>query len=344
MKGQTMNNIRQLRQQQRGIVSIMMTIVMILVISLIVLGLAQISRREQRKSTDNQLSSQAFYAAESGVNDVAALIQANPGASYNKPNCDSTGASAIYNSLTPTIDSTSGVSYTCVIVDPSPDGVDAPVDSSPRVYSLASSVAVSSFTFKWGPGEGLSSDASGCATSAISSSTNTGLFPPASSWSCHFAVLRVDLVNAGGVLTRSSLISNSRTFFLVPNRTGNTSSGSTLIQGATCSAGICSATVSVPAGDSYYARVSGIYLDSTAKICAGACDGSVKFTDYVTIDVTGKAQDVLRRIKVTKDLSGGNQNGKASAAIMSGDSICKRFKVSAGGAAINDYAGFTGCP
>ena len=45
-----------------------------IVMSLIVLGFAQISRRNQRESLDRQLSTQAFYAAESGVNDARELI------------------------------------------------------------------------------------------------------------------------------------------------------------------------------------------------------------------------------------------------------------------------------
>ena len=56
-------------------VAILVTMNLMIVISLIVLGFAQISRRNQRQSLDRQLSTQAFYAAETAVNDAADLIK-----------------------------------------------------------------------------------------------------------------------------------------------------------------------------------------------------------------------------------------------------------------------------
>jgi Tfp pilus assembly protein PilX len=318
---------------------------MILVISLIVLGLAQISRREVRKSTDNLLNSQAFYAAESGVNDVIRLIHANGNVVTPKPSCDMV---APYNtSLTPII--APDVSYTCVIVEPSPDTVTGGFTTTPAVFSLATaSGTLSSATLKWTPGTGLSGGTNGCATTALSSSSNINIFPTGDPvtgpWSCNYAVLRVDLVDAS-TLSRDALTGNARTYFFVPNRSGSTGTGNTTVVGATCSSAssTCTATVALPASGAYYARISGIYRDGTATICANACDGSVSFKDYATIDVTGKAQDVLRRIKVSVNLAGGNQNSKAGAAIMSGDSICKRFKLNETGTATGSYAGVTGC-
>ena len=72
MRGTMTAMPKRLKQSESGIVSLMMTLVIMLVISLIVIGIAQLSRREQRQALDNQLSTQAFYAAESGVNDAQA--------------------------------------------------------------------------------------------------------------------------------------------------------------------------------------------------------------------------------------------------------------------------------
>lgn len=44
----------------------MITIVMMVVISLIVVGFTQVANRNRRQSLDRQLSTQAFYVAESG--------------------------------------------------------------------------------------------------------------------------------------------------------------------------------------------------------------------------------------------------------------------------------------
>ena len=337
-----------IQRNQQGIVSIMMTVVMILVISLIVLGLAQISRREVRKSTDSQLSAQAFYAAESGVNDVVRLIHANGDVVTPKAGCNDNPAP--YNTgLDPVIDSAANISYSCVIVEPNSDQVTGDFSTTPSVYSLATTAAggLSSVTFTWGPGNGLSGDTSGCPTTALSSAANVNVFPTGGAsgpWSCHYAVLRVDLTDASS-LDRNTLVGNTRTFFFVPNRTGAVTSGNTDVRGSTCSsvASTCTATVSVPAGNAYYARIAGIYVDGTTTICANACDGAVRFADVATVDVTGKAQDVLRRIKVSVNLKGGNQNGAAGATIMSGDSICKRFKVNEDGTVSGNYSGYATC-
>ncbi len=69
-----------------GIASIFVTIILSLVITLIVTGFAAIARREQRQALDEQLSTQAFYAAESEVNKI--MSQINSGSiPANKNTC-----------------------------------------------------------------------------------------------------------------------------------------------------------------------------------------------------------------------------------------------------------------
>src|SRR5260370_15103164 len=118
MKYGTIRNMTKKRQAEAGIVSIMVTMITMIVISLIVLGFADIARNEQRNSLDDQLSTQAYYAAESGVNDARAVMEAmvaagNPVLSKNicpdDPN---------YN-LTTIIDALHNVSYPFVIIDAS---------------------------------------------------------------------------------------------------------------------------------------------------------------------------------------------------------------------------------
>jgi Tfp pilus assembly protein PilX len=70
-----MRKIHLHNSSQTGMVSIMVTMLLMLVITLIVLGFAQVSRREQIQTLDRQLSAQAFFAAESGVNDAISVIK-----------------------------------------------------------------------------------------------------------------------------------------------------------------------------------------------------------------------------------------------------------------------------
>ena len=90
-----------------------------LVISLIVLGFAQIARRNQRQSLDRQLSTQAFYAAETGVNDAANLVKSAASVPA-KTSCTDTGG-GFYSALpSSNIDATNKVTYTCLMVNPAP--------------------------------------------------------------------------------------------------------------------------------------------------------------------------------------------------------------------------------
>jgi len=87
------SNTESLQRNQSGMVSIMVTMILMIVMSLIVVGFAQVSRRNQRVALDRQLSTQAFYAAESGVNDAREFLDAYgkrvelryPGAQANEP-------------------------------------------------------------------------------------------------------------------------------------------------------------------------------------------------------------------------------------------------------------------
>jgi hypothetical protein len=60
-------------RREGGFVSIIVCMIIMTILSLITIGFAQIMAREQRQALDRQLSSQAFYAAESGVNDALML-------------------------------------------------------------------------------------------------------------------------------------------------------------------------------------------------------------------------------------------------------------------------------
>src|SRR5258708_5693843 len=113
---------------QQGIVSIIVTIILMLVLTLIVLSFAKVSRREERNALDRQLSTQAFYAAESGINDSTVVIKSWIASGSSNLNTDymttCTGFAAVAGlpvALDPAKLSGSGAaSYTCWFVDPSP--------------------------------------------------------------------------------------------------------------------------------------------------------------------------------------------------------------------------------
>src|ERR1039458_10050844 len=84
--------LTKIKDDQSGFASIVIASVIILVLSLITVGFAQLMQREQRSALDRQLSSQAYYAAESGINDAVSAI--NSGFNVAKSTCPE------YNSTT----------------------------------------------------------------------------------------------------------------------------------------------------------------------------------------------------------------------------------------------------
>jgi len=329
--------MRKLHQSERGIASLIITLVLMIVISLIVLGFAQVARREQRGSLDRQLSTQAFYAAESGVNDVKSLLSTvSPTAIQTKSTCQKSATPSIYNSLYPNkyiIDSAHQVSYPCVLVSPFVSqlvdqnltpGKDWVMPIAP-VTGTGTPSSISNLTVTWTPPNGVSPSTNNCAI------TN----PVATKRSCAYGVMRLEIVPTD-TLDRNSLNDNDMVtfFYPVPNGGGTGTvafNPGTSTAGADCTSGnVCSATIGGLTAGSYYIRTQMVYAGSANITVTGRnTSGPINFSGaQVQIDSTGKAQDVLRRIRVSYALNAGNDYPQN--ALQSTDSICKRFAVAPG--------------
>ncbi|HSX32230.1 MAG TPA: pilus assembly PilX N-terminal domain-containing protein [Candidatus Saccharimonadales bacterium] len=327
----TMGNIR----KESGMVSIMVTMILMIVLSLIVLGFAQISRRNARQSLDRQLSTQAFYAAETGINDVRNLIKTK-GLPPAKTDCtNGSGASLAYygggTGLNPTVDAAHNVSYTCVMVDPNPTALAInDINTTGTIMPLGvSSGVIQTLTFTWYTKTGSLTPMTGCPAGA------SGTLAKAANWPCGYGVFRFDLVpTAGPALTSASLQSTTMTSFAVPVAAGGTASvgyatnGSGSVIPASCNNTRCTLTITGLGGTSYYSRLISQYKDISMQITGTDGLGNpVKFSGgQVVIDATGKAQDVLRRIQVHVPINP-TANQLSDYAIESTDSVCKRFVV-----------------
>lgn len=325
------NRRKPIQVNERGIVSIMLTVVIILVVSLIVLGLAQISRREQRQSTDNQLSAQAFYAAESGVNDAAEKLSGMVGMG-TVPDKTTCGNDATYT-FSSVIDGAAGISYPCLLIEPNPTDLTLDLSSESQVLPLRISggAALGSIKLSWTKPDGIAGNYTSCP------SNTDHVFAPNNgfAWSCPYGMLRVDLVatkTAAGAITlnRTSLLNNTMTLFIVPTRAGGAGNATMSFRtGASAAAAngcstACQLNITGLGGKEYYIRVTEIYrtggMLTISRNGGGGFEGA-----QALIDVTGKAQDVLRRIRVAVDISGSNSNRAAVGAVMSGESVCKQF-------------------
>ena len=341
LKSEEMTKYQRGQHRQRGMASIVITMISMVIISLIVIGFATVSRREQRQSLDQLMSSQAFYAAESGVEDAKSVIKQRIAAGQpiiNKDNCTTNNPSGTYPTGNQTIiDAAYGVSYTCLRVDQAPeylqfDGIEG---NDSIVVPINTAQPIASVTVTWKPTTSPAGSPNVCpAATNDSFSPQTG----ASAWACGYGVMRADLVPTVGALTRAGLASSALNGFFVPTRAaapgtlayaGNTAKPN--VVAANCGVAAytqCSATFTNITGNptSLALRLITMYQPSNITVQAYTAGGAAQKISGVQamIDSTGRATDVLRRIQVRLPLvqTGGLQPG---AALSSNGSICKRF-------------------
>lgn len=319
--------LQNLRRSESGIVSLLVTMILMIVMSLIVLGFAQEARHTQNQQLNNQLSSQAFYAAETGVNDTANIIsQQATTVNLSKTTCQNNG---IYSNLQNLSQVGPSVSYTCVTVNPTPSSLSLTVGPNSTILPLnPQSGNITSVTLTW-EAPGVTNPFNNCPT------TTKGSFLNSTNWTCGYGVLRMDLVPTGSAQSDNTLENNTMTTFFEPDTNGTVGPVSYAnkttdnVEGVKCSAvnSDCSMTVNGLNSSQYYMRVSSLYKDMSLQITATNASGPVALTGaQISIDSTGKAQDVLRRIQVALPV-GVTPNALPDNAIESTDSVCKRFYV-----------------
>jgi len=317
-------------------VSIMVTMLMMIVISLIVLGFAQVSRREGAEALDRQLSTQAFLAAESGVNDARSII--NQMLVDNKPipeksSCPTTTSTPDY-AFNATIDTTNNVSYTCLLVTTRLTDVGGPLvaEGASMVFPIepASGDTVETLRVTWQAADGSTWSRCGAANTV-------GRYTTYTNWDCPYGVLRLDVVPTGN-LTRAALApptaassaAGQHTMFLYPTKLGVVQQPYARSNGASlpmsCKTTGCTVDITgldASSSPTYAIKLSALYRGGSFKVQA-LNNGTplVLKNAQVQIDATGRAQDVLRRIQVRLPLA----PNVADSALTSGSSICKRFQ------------------
>lgn len=138
---------------------------------------------------------------------------------------------------------------------------------------------------------------------------------------------------AAGQLTRTALNANQRTAFFYPVSASTGSINYAAMKGAvapiSCNASTCRTVITDLNGTSFSLRLSALYKGGTFTIRALDNGDNPIMLDGVQaqVDVTGKAQDVLRRIQVRFSLIPGIGSDRAEYAIASASSLCKRFEV-----------------
>ncbi len=313
-----------MNNNEQGFISIITTSIIMVIVTIMVIGFSQIMQREQRQALDRQLSSQAVYAAETAVNDLYAKLQAGTIVDEEKTVCDvsSWPNGGIINPNSP-----NEAAYTCILYDQAPPFLEynngSITTQRSKVIPLQSkantpNTIIKSITFKW---RGVGSD------NTLNLPTNCSIqsHPPNSPTGV--PILRVDLFRlpVGSIVDKNVAINNETTtiFFHPANACGSNSANLEQYYGSannkgrvqfvncnTANAYACEFTInnfhtaaSVADSNRYYSRIKSIYNDADLRIegestANGTATTMEFFGAQVIVDATGRANDVVRRIKV----------------------------------------------
>ncbi len=247
---------------------------MMVVISLIVMGFTQVVNRNRRQALDRQLSTQAFYAAESGVNDAVTQITARQTA--GQPIVRQTTCSGAEYPAT-IINTNPSVSYTCILVNPTVPEIEVPPSTQSAsvipikpVDSLGNPINATQLTFSWAVSQGQDPNPASCSL--------LGVYRTTVAETCGYALLRVDLLRYTGQTSATALATDTSTFYMQPVRSGaanydfRQTSGRTFASvkathvAAACTAATqrCTAVIDLNgtnSASSYVARITGLYRE-----------------------------------------------------------------------------------
>lgn len=327
---------------QSGMVAFVVTSFIIIMLSLVVLAFSQNVRREQRQALDRQLSSQAYYTAESAVNETSKYLLdkiASPGGLSTelkrKENCNPLPGSDGDKLLGQDTDGGGTFKYSCVMwkTDPEELHFDA-LDDQGKTVSLDTGGNLSSVTITW---REANSDPEAGVNFSCGSGNN---FPTSSAYTCNMGMLRIAILpfKSGG---RDNLIDSTFTTFAWPrndpadpNVSFNLHSAGPEYQGDVNSGGCvnenndrrCYITITnLPTGKNYL-LVKSLYKKSNVVVTGSSGGAPAKFTEgQIMIDATARASDIIKRIKAYIPYR--EYASVPGYSVQTADGICKTLEV-----------------
>jgi Tfp pilus assembly protein PilX len=329
-------------KNEQGFASVVVALTLIIVLALLTVAFAQLARREQQNALDKQLAIQAYYAAETGVNDIVDHLKDFPyGTNANQCLDNSTLDTKIgvtsAGQHAKDVNNNTGVSYSCVLLDKKP--FDLKIDDiSPdqgQYSTFTASGVIKSMTIEWTSGDGVGTFVANQASTK---------FQPKANWS-YPAVVQFTLTPINN-LTRSNLINNSYTAYLYPESKTGPSPGPSVNYAPANSGQIvsgkcdinnaynCSVTINNldSLGSSKFLFHLVTYYDAKTNIRVTATDvnsNPVTVLDQASIDVTGKARNVVKRIQVRVRTNPTNGQAQPTPILpdyaLEAQNICKRI-------------------
>jgi len=331
-------------RSKNGFASIVVSLILVLVFSLITLGFAQIARREQQNSLNQQLSTQANFAAESAINRV--VKQLNTGVYSNINNCGDTTYSNLGSSA-----ATNGVKVTCVLLNTN-SVKDYQSAFNPNgnyfVIDVGSGNNAISFSFKW-----QNSKSNSVLTGTSTNPLNDSNYKAPS-------IVQISITPLKDTeYSRPCLINKTYNMFIYPSSSVPQTSYNSLPT-ASCSSSnnvavkyVASCSTSTGTCEyrfnnnnngtskylfsmiAPYARADTTFTLTANKTAYGpglpVPEAYSLYNTQAEIDVTAKAQDVVKRIKVRVPLKNPSIpidiSNESPAYALQSTSICKRLEV-----------------
>ncbi|NDC21788.1 hypothetical protein EBZ57_00270 [bacterium] len=322
----------------------MVSLILVLVFSLITLGFAQIARREQQNSLNQQLSTQANFAAESAVNRVVKQLNTNSFSDIG--NCDNTTYSNLGSSA-----GTNGVKVTCVLLNTT-SVKDYQSTFNPNgnyfVIDVGDGNNAASFSFKWQNPK----------SNSVLSNTSTN--PVNDSNYKAPSIVQISITPLKDTeYSRSCLINKTYNMFIYPSSstpqtsynslsTASCSSSNNVASKYTASCSTSTGTCEYKFNNNNngtskylfsmiapYARADTTFTLTANKTAYGSGlptpEANSLYNTQAEIDVTAKAQDVVKRIKVRVPLKNPSIlidiSNESPAYVLQSTSICKRLEV-----------------
>ena len=355
-------------RNQNGLAAIIVATVIMIILSLITVGFARLMRREQRQALDRSLSTQAFYAAESAVNDAVRKIQDETSPlTSDKTTCSQD------NNFTGTVDGTLGSSYTCLLIDQAPPTLEytqgSVTTTSSKVIPIRAvdddnlPVKIGRISIAWEDPYLTTTDTTLSSTPVFTCPAGDPSLPTFGNWNSKTpGMLRIDVIPAD-ILDRSSLQTKTASFYAYPGSSTCNGAGQTAVALSSqlgdankgqiikvnCAPGTvprdCELNIDMdPAYQNflYYVRIRSIYRASDMTIrtydtASPKNQLSIRGAQ-VQIDATGKVNDVLRRIQVRVPVT--KSYPIPEFVLQTTDSICKQLEVAPAPANIVN----NGCP
>lgn len=312
------------QKNEAGLVAIIVASIIMVILSLITLGFARLMQREQRQALDRSLSTQAFYAAESAINDAVQKIQ-DKTAPYTDNKTDCTQGTSPF---TGKIDTTRDVNYSCLLIDQTPPSLEY---SEVGIYDFKtipiqaeSGENIASVKVAWDdsklPDTDLVNKASTTPKFSDCTASDLAKLPivsGVSGWSkVSPGMLQVDLIPADPPLSRQGLIDKTLHLFLYPcasgtnaidyaNHTAANAKGQIVPVRCTATGAPrdCELAINMTVAEAnikYYVRIKSLYSPSgvSIRVFNSAPTQLAISKSQVLVDATGRVGDVLRRVQV----------------------------------------------